>query len=86
MCIAVVHLSADEFLKHFNSDGTAAASNRTSRVLLKVGSIQLNQIVYLCISSSCRHWFAYSHSEQLSGGVVVWLSVWSAVKTCIWPS
>jgi len=23
---------------------------------------------------------------QLSGGVLVWLSVWSEVQTCIWPS
>jgi len=30
-----VHLSADEFLKHFNGDGTAA-SNKTSRVTAKV--------------------------------------------------
>jgi len=24
--------------------------------------------------------------EKLSGGVLVWLSLWSKVKTCIWPS
>ena len=24
--------------------------------------------------------------KQLSGGVLVWLSVWSEVQTCIWPS
>ena len=23
---------------------------------------------------------------KLSGGVLVWLSVWSEVQTCIWPS
>ena len=36
VCVVVVRLSADEFLKHFNSDGTATLSNRTSRILLKV--------------------------------------------------
>jgi len=24
--------------------------------------------------------------KKLSGGVLVWLSVWSYVQTCIWPS
>ena len=24
--------------------------------------------------------------KKLSGGVLVWLSVWSEVHTCIWPS
>ena len=24
--------------------------------------------------------------KKLSGGVLVWLSVWSEVQTCIWPS
>ena len=24
--------------------------------------------------------------KKLSGGVLAWLSVWSEVRTCIWPS
>ena len=24
--------------------------------------------------------------KKLSGGVLAWLSVWSEVQTCIWPS
>ena len=24
--------------------------------------------------------------KRLSGGVLAWLSVWSEVQTCIWPS
>jgi len=24
--------------------------------------------------------------EKLSGGVLAWLSVWSNLQTCIWPS
>ena len=26
------------------------------------------------------------HVKKLSGGVLVWLSVWSKMQTCIWPS
>ena len=28
----------------------------------------------------------YLACKKLSGGVLVWLSVWSEVQTCIWPS
>ena len=24
--------------------------------------------------------------KKLSGGVLAWLSVWSEVQTCVWPS
>ena len=28
----------------------------------------------------------YTACKKLSGGVLAWLSVWSEVQTCIWPS
>jgi len=28
----------------------------------------------------------YLACKKLSGGVLAWLSVWSEVQTCIWPS
>jgi len=28
----------------------------------------------------------HSACKKLSGGVLAWLSVWSKVQTCIWPS
>ena len=38
----------------------------------------------------CRCWLGGRKSIQpvkkLSGGVLAWLSVWSEVQTCIWPS
>jgi len=37
-----------------------------------------------------RCWFGnrkgYPGGKKLSGGVLAWLSVWSEVQTCIWPS
>jgi len=30
--------------------------------------------------------FLYPACKKLSGGVLAWLSVWSEVQTCIWPS
>ena len=28
----------------------------------------------------------YPACKKLSGGVLAWLSVWSEVQTCMWPS
>jgi len=28
----------------------------------------------------------YPACKKLNGGVLAWLSVWSEVQTCIWPS
>jgi len=47
-----------------------------------------------CLQSFCHHWFdavrwaAEGHPacKKLSGGVLAWLSVWSEVQICIWPS
>ena len=31
-------------------------------------------------------WAGHLACKKLSGGVLAWLSVWSKVQTCIWPS
>jgi len=54
---------------------------------------------YLLIQSHYSNLFAFSAlrllvgrqeghlaCKKLSGGVLAWLSVWSEVQTCIWPS
>ena len=57
-------------------------------------------LVWVAYSSTCDglgwcrqcfdavDWAAGSHRacKKLSGGVLAWLSVWSEVQTCIWPS
>jgi len=57
------------------------------------------QIIIIIIITSKRYNFAFSAltllverqeghpvCKKLSGGVLAWLSVWSQVQTCIWPS
>ena len=34
----------------------------------------------------CFSFFYRKHVENMSGGVLACLSVWSEVQTCIWPS
>jgi len=54
---------------------------------------------YLCLSMMYDVHYAFSAltllvgrqeghpaCKKMSGGVLVWLSVWSEVQTCIWPS
>ena len=45
---------------------------------------------HLCISLQCfdavGRQEGHPASEKLSGGVLLWLSVWSKVQTCIYPS
>jgi len=31
-------------------------------------------------------YYSFSACKKLNGGVLAWLSVWSKVQTCIWPS
>jgi len=55
----------------------------------------MNSVIDLCVTNQCafsaltllvgrqeRH----PACKKLSSGVLAWLSVWSEVQTCIWPS
>ena len=54
-------------------------------------------LIYLQIANNYGHAFSaltllvgwqegHPACKKLSGGVLAWLSVWSEVQTCIWPS
>jgi len=60
---------------------------------LKEGA-KLN-VIFVCTALSCAfsaltllvgRQEGHPACKKLSGGVLVWLSVWSEVQTCIWPS
>ena len=58
------------------------------RVMLQY---ELNFLSYLLIAFSTLTLLAgrqegHPACKKLSGGVLAWLSVWSEVQTCIWPS
>jgi len=44
--------------------------------------------IFAFSASTLLVWWQEGHPacKKLSGGVVAWLSVWSEVQTCIWPS
>ena len=79
----LVFLSADEciYVKHEKSD--------------KIRIVFMN-LVLLCWSELEYAFSAltllvgrqegHPACKKLSGGVLAWLSVWSKVQTCIWPS
>jgi len=55
--------------------------------------IQIGLLYWYCFAFSAltlmmlvRRQEGHPAFKKLSGGVLVWLSVWSQVQTCIWPS
>jgi len=54
----------------------------TNRFLFKIISYGAFSALMLLVGRQKGHlvW------KKMSGGVLAWLSVWSEVQTCIWPS
>jgi len=48
--------------------------------------LNLYLLVFLLMTCTLCLQPADTRGESLSGGVLAWLSVWSKVQTCIWPS
>jgi len=57
-------------------------------LLLLLSSVNVNvcQFAFSALTLLVGRQEGHSASKKLSGGVLVWLSVWSEVQTCIWPS
>jgi len=54
-----------------------------------IGSNQVNiyeNIVYTFAFSALTLLVGWQEGHPACGGVLVWLSVWSEMQTCIWPS
>ena len=55
-----------------------------------IGSCWIFHILQNCSSSALTLFVGWQERQpawkKLSGGVLAWLSVWSEVQTCIWPS
>ena len=74
-------------------------SQKTTLMLHTITSIHINQLTKNHFKLVVGHTSAFSAlmllvgrqeghpaCKKLSGGVLAWLSVWSKVQTCIWPS
>jgi len=46
----------------------------------------LNYYAFSALTLLVGHQEGHPSCKKLSGGVLAWLSVWSEVQTCIWPS
>jgi len=49
-------------------------------------SFLLNLIAFSALTLLVGQQKGHPACKKLSGGVLAWLSVWSEVQTCIWPS
>ena len=78
----------------FPAYGPGYIRRTTPRGLVACCFDHCNLIVYVCDDyvASCALTLLVGRQEghpackKLSGGVLTWLSVWSEVQTCIWPS
>jgi len=67
----------------------AAGSDRSSMLASRnesIFSIQVQELAFSALTLLVGRQEGHPACKKLSGGVLVWLSVWSDVQTCIWPS
>ena len=84
------HASVTDRRTNTNAATTYTALSNRKHVCLQFDDEQdLHQFSFVCLQCfdavGCAAGRA-SGLEKLSGGVLAWLSVWSEVQTCIWPS
>jgi len=64
----------------------AANSIATAGLLLFASPAGDNDRLLQCLTLLVGRQEGHPACKKLSGGVLAWLSVWSEVQTCIWPS
>jgi len=57
-------------------------NSNNERINVKVSTNSINSALTLLVGRQEGHLTC----KKLSGGVLAWLSLWSEVQTCIWPS
>jgi len=60
------------------------STNQTEN--LTDGVAPLHGIAFSALTLLVEQQEGHPACKKLSGGVLAWLSVWSSVQTCIWPS
>ena len=80
----------DMLTEYGTSETSCARIRATKRVCLSGRHIYCARC-HFCLAFSALTLLAgwqegHPACKKLSGGVLVWLSVWSEVQTCIWPS
>jgi len=64
-----------------HSSPVRRSTKRNSEISIKLSSLAFSALTLL-VGRQEEH----PACKKPSGGVLVWLSVWSAVQTCIWPA
>ena len=89
---------ADQLINESADQLCRAVENERQRLLLETAAIhrnttsELNKVAYLSLYAFSASTLFVGRQEghpackKLSGGVLAWLSVWSEMQTCIWPS
>ena len=71
-----------KYADHINTKSAAEICRSTSSAWTAGLSLYCGEALTLSVGRQEGH----PACKKLIGGVMVWLSVWSEVQTCIWPS
>ena len=58
----------------------------SNNILTIINNTMLNTGAFTALTLLVGRQEGHPACKKLSGGVQAWLSVWSEVQTCIWPS
>jgi len=58
----------------------------TSAVSLGITILYISRFAFRALTLLVGQQEGHPACKNLSGGVLAWLSVWSEMQTCIWPS
>ena len=58
----------------------------SNNILTIINNTMLNTGAFTALTLLVGQQEGHPACKKLSGGVQAWLSVWSEVQTCIWPS
>jgi len=69
-----------------DNGGTVCTSELLPHLLLPFYSCQLSLHAFIALTLLVGRQEEHPACKKLTGRVLAWLSVWSKVQTCIWPS
>jgi len=55
-------------------------------IIIALSTSQVHVCAFSALTLLVEQQEEHPACKKLSGGVLAWLSVWSKVQTCIWPS
>jgi len=76
--------------RHPRAPAAAAAADAAPCLIYRLGQksmlLYYDRFAFSALTLLVGRQEGHPACKKLSGGVLAWLSIWSEVQTCIWPS